>query len=57
MHNNIRAKESAIIVLHEIYGINTHIKWVCEHYEQSQRRALKLADKFLSWGRKTNSNL
>jgi len=28
----IPGKESAIIVLHEIYGINPHIKWVCEHY-------------------------
>jgi len=25
-------KESAIIVLHEIYGINSHIKRVCRHY-------------------------
>lgn len=32
MLNNIRGKESVIIVLHEIYGINPHIKWVCEHY-------------------------
>lgn len=32
MLNNIRSKKSAIIVLHEIYGINPHIKWVCEHY-------------------------
>lgn len=30
--NNIHGKESAIIVLHEIYGINPHIKWICEHY-------------------------
>jgi len=32
MTNNIRGKESVIIVLHEIYGINQHIKWVCEQY-------------------------
>jgi len=25
-------KEYAVIVLHEIYGINPHIKWVCEQY-------------------------
>jgi len=25
-------KERAVIVLHEIYGINQHIKSVCEHY-------------------------
>ena len=25
-------KERAIIVLHEIYGINSHIKWGCEQY-------------------------
>ena len=32
MLNIIHGKDSAIIVLHEIYGINPHIKWVCEHY-------------------------
>ncbi|MBC2726084.1 dienelactone hydrolase family protein [Desulfosporosinus sp.] len=32
MLNNIRGNKSVIIVLHEIYGINPHIKWVCEHY-------------------------
>ncbi|WP_407311589.1 dienelactone hydrolase family protein [Desulfosporosinus sp. SB140] len=32
MQDYIRGKESAIIVLHEIYGINPHINWVCEHY-------------------------
>jgi len=32
MLNIIRGKESAIIVLHEIYGINPHIKLICEHY-------------------------
>ena len=30
--NIARGKESAIIILHEIYGINSHIKWVCRHY-------------------------
>lgn len=25
-------KEYAVIVLHEIYGVNPHIKWVCEQY-------------------------
>jgi len=28
----IHGKESVIIVLHEIYGINSHIKWICERY-------------------------
>lgn len=28
----MRQKKHAIIVLHEIYGINPHIKKVCEHY-------------------------
>ena len=28
----MNGKESVIIVLHEIYGINSHIKWVCEQY-------------------------
>lgn len=28
----MKRSEYAIIVLHEIYGINPHIKWVCEHY-------------------------
>ena len=32
MLNFIHGKESAIIILHEIYGINPHIKWMCEHY-------------------------
>lgn len=32
MFSIMRRKEYAIIVLHEIYGINPHIKWVCEHY-------------------------
>ena len=32
MLNIIQGKESAIIVLHEIYGINPHIKWMCKHY-------------------------
>lgn len=32
MLNIIHGKESAIIVLHEIYGINPHIEWICEHY-------------------------
>ncbi|WP_174275424.1 dienelactone hydrolase family protein [Desulfosporosinus orientis] len=31
----MRGNESAIIVLHEIYGINPHIKWVCEHYSEA----------------------
>ncbi|MEL7568217.1 MAG: dienelactone hydrolase family protein [Dehalobacterium sp.] len=26
-------KESAVIVLHEIYGINPHIRYVCQQYE------------------------
>lgn len=29
---NMHGKESAIIVLHEIYGINPHIQWICEQY-------------------------
>ena len=32
MLNIVHGKESVIIVLHEIYGINSHIQWVCEHY-------------------------
>ena len=32
MLNIVHGKESVIIVLHEIYGINSHIKWVCEQY-------------------------
>jgi len=32
MLNIIRGNESAIIVLHEIYGINPHIRGICEHY-------------------------
>jgi len=28
----LNGKESAIIILHEIYGINPHINWICEHY-------------------------
>lgn len=32
MLNIIRGKESAIIVLHEIYGINPHIERICEQY-------------------------
>ncbi|KGK88099.1 DeoR faimly transcriptional regulator [Desulfosporosinus sp. HMP52] len=28
-------KEYAVIVLHEIYGINPHIKWVCKQYLES----------------------
>lgn len=35
MPNTIRGNESAIIVLHEIYGINPHIQWVCEHYSEA----------------------
>lgn len=30
--NNMKRKECAVIVLHEIYGVNPHIKWVCEQY-------------------------
>lgn len=33
MLNIIHGNDSVIIVLHEIYGINPHIKWVCEHYQ------------------------
>ena len=32
MLNIIRDKESAIIVLHEIYGISPHINWICKQY-------------------------
>ncbi len=32
MLNIMNGKESVIIVLHEIYGINPHIKWICEEY-------------------------
>lgn len=32
MLNIIHGNESAIIVLHEIYGINPHVKRICEHY-------------------------
>lgn len=32
MLNTKQSKESAVIVLHEIYGINPHIKWICEQY-------------------------
>ena len=32
MPNIAKGKESVIFILHEIYGINPHIKRVCEHY-------------------------
>ncbi|WP_088186724.1 dienelactone hydrolase family protein [Desulfosporosinus sp. FKA] len=35
MLDYIRGKESVIIVLHEIYGINPYIEWVCEHYSEA----------------------
>lgn len=28
-------KESAVIILHEIYGINPHIECVCRHYQEA----------------------
>ncbi|WP_040412280.1 dienelactone hydrolase family protein [Desulfosporosinus sp. OT] len=35
MRKSTKTDESAIIVLHEIYGINPHIQWVCEHYSDA----------------------
>lgn len=32
MLNIINKRESVIIVLHEIYGINQHLKLICEQY-------------------------
>jgi len=32
MPSIIQGKDTAIIILYEIYGINPHIKRVCEHY-------------------------
>ena len=32
MLNSRRDKDSVIIVLHEIYGINQHMEWVREQY-------------------------
>ena len=32
MLNIMHGKESVIIVLHEIYGINPHMQWICKQY-------------------------
>lgn len=35
MLNNVNSKEFTIIVLHEIYGINQHVKLICEQYSEA----------------------